>query len=113
MQLRAPDEHTHSSTASGTSPQHSTEIPLPLQEPLLHTGKRPGLAAQWVQNPTDGCHLDGAGRGAEDFDAACLPRGPSTAQAETEGPLKALGLQTDLKTQITQRAPSQMPKLGI
>lgn len=50
----------------GTSPQHSTGMPLPLQETLLPTSKCLGPAVQWVQNLPDGCHLDRASQGSED-----------------------------------------------
>lgn len=42
----------------GISSQHSADIPLPLQETLLPITKHPAPAAQWVQNPPGGCHLD-------------------------------------------------------
>lgn len=67
MQLRAQMNIPTVPQYPGTSPQHSTEIPLPLQETLLRAGKRPGLAAQWDQNPADGCHLDGTGGGRRTF----------------------------------------------
>lgn len=50
----------------GTSSQHSAEIPLPFQETLLPTTKHPGPAAQWVQNPPGGCHLDRTSHGPKD-----------------------------------------------